>query len=344
MHLLASHLVRHHSGDKHLRLYQGDLSAIPTVESVDLLVVSAFPNDYLPTRSSLIGALHRRGISVSSLAQDKDADLRASFSSWLSRDLSTQFPTAGFTRILCFESFLRAAPPETVGDIFRAIMPFALGDPPMRTMAMPILSAGDQGFDAEIMLRAIFDAATHWLAAGLPLHTVKLVVHDPGLVERLSKLFLGLAAGRTTAAQNAPGMSATNPMYDLFVSYARDDTADVDELLEGLKAARPGLRIFQDKLVLNAGQSWQAELDHALESCRSVVAVYSPSYLESKMCIEEFNMARIRHRESPTPILKPIYLRTATLPLYMRSLQYIDCREADRKLFSTAAQYFAVPA
>jgi hypothetical protein len=62
--LLATHVVRHTAGDKYIKLYQGDLAAIPKNEAVDLLIVSAFPDDYVPTPTSLIGALYRRGISV----------------------------------------------------------------------------------------------------------------------------------------------------------------------------------------------------------------------------------------------------------------------------------------
>lgn len=335
MELLATHRIQRGSRDKYLRFYQGDLSAIPASESVDLLVVSAFPHDYMPTPTSLIGALHRRGISVFDLSQDKQADLRATFSSWLSKDLSTAFPSAGFRRLLCFESSFRASPPETVGDVFRAIMPFALGNPIIQSIAMPILSAGDQGFDSEVMLRAIFDAAAHWLAAGLPIDTVKIVVRNPILAERLCGVFKDLST-------REPGPAVTrSASYDLFVSYARTDRDEVDELVNGLRATQSSLRIFLDRLVLNVGQSWQAELDRALECCRGVVAVYSPAYLDSKMCLEEFNMARLRHRESPTPVLRPVYLRTAPLPLYMRTLEYIDCREADRALFSSAARQLA---
>jgi hypothetical protein len=48
-------------------------------ETVDLLVVSAAPNDYLPTNTSLIGALFEKGLSVAKLAQSKEKDLRDDF-------------------------------------------------------------------------------------------------------------------------------------------------------------------------------------------------------------------------------------------------------------------------
>jgi TIR domain len=330
MRLLSTHVVRHSTGDKYLRLYHGDLTAIPAGEEVDLLVVSAFPGNYAPTPRSLIGALARRGVSVQDLSRDKEVDLLSAFSCWLSRDLGARFPTVGFRRVLCFETTGRAEPPQAVGDIFRAVMPFALGEPPIRSVAMPVLAAGNQGYDREIMLRAIFDAATHWLAAGLPLQTIKLVIYDPEAVAPLREAFDELARRAPPApALVSARASGDDAPYHFFVSYAREDGSAVDALVQGLRDANPELRVFLDKLELDVGESWQAELDRAIESCRCVVAVYSPAYLASTVCIEEFNMARVRHRESPTPVLTPVYLRTAALPLYMRTLQYFDCREAD---------------
>ncbi len=336
---IATHTVSHLGQGKYICLYHGDLSAIPANEAVDLLVVSAFPNDYAPTPSSVIGSLHRKGVSLLELSRDKEVDLRSTFSCWSSRELSKRFPDAGFRRIVCFESAQQVPPAERVGDIFRAIMPFVLADPPIRSIAMPILGAGDQRHDAAVMLSAIFDASAHWLAAGLPVDVIKIVVHNRAAVLELTEVFSTLKRRRTLPQGSSSGVKQEDAEYHLFVSYAHEDILEVDGLIAELRSANPTLRIFQDKIELKAGESWQSELDRALESCCNVVAVYSPSYLASKMCLEEFNMARVRHRESPTPVITPIYLRTAAhLPLYMRTLQYIDCREADRTRLRAAAE------
>jgi hypothetical protein len=44
------------NGDKRVELYEGDLTEVDQADEFDLLVISAFPNDYIPTSSSLIGA------------------------------------------------------------------------------------------------------------------------------------------------------------------------------------------------------------------------------------------------------------------------------------------------
>ena len=124
---------------KRVELYQGDLTALSKGNEFDLLVVSAFPDDYIPTCSSLIGALHRKGLSVANLATTKDVDLRESFSCWLSKEFTPEDPGLRFRRILCFEPLVRGSPPELVGDIFRALTPMVAERPDIRTVAMPVV-------------------------------------------------------------------------------------------------------------------------------------------------------------------------------------------------------------
>ena len=98
-------------------------------EAGDLLVLSAFPNDDLPTPSSLIGALYQKNLLVANLARDKELDLRANFSCWLSKEFAPPHPGIQFSRLLCFEPLVRGKPPQVVGDIFRSLAPI-LGDLP----------------------------------------------------------------------------------------------------------------------------------------------------------------------------------------------------------------------
>ena len=83
-------------GEARIELLHGDLTDIPARYAVDLLVVAGGPADYLPTPDSVIGALHRRGVSVTELARQKLSDFRDPFSCWVSRAISHPHPPGEF--------------------------------------------------------------------------------------------------------------------------------------------------------------------------------------------------------------------------------------------------------
>ena len=56
--------VKTSNGFADIELYHGDLSAIPKEHKVDIVILSAFPNDYTPTPGTLIGSFSEKGLSV----------------------------------------------------------------------------------------------------------------------------------------------------------------------------------------------------------------------------------------------------------------------------------------
>ena len=311
---------------KTIELLQGDLTAPDSKHPFDLLIVSAFPDDYIPTPSSLIGALHAKGLSVGNLAKNKHLDLRANFSCWLSRDTS-QF-NLGFKRILCFEPLVRGSPPDVVGDIFRALMPI-LGDHlELRSLAMPIVAAGDQSWPTQQILTPLLDAAIHWMQVGLPLDCIKIVVFTDAKSLEATEIFAAWQDNLTPSSIQASPSSFT---YDVFLSYAHEDTSSADQFVAALKTLAPSTKLFLDRQSISIGMAWQPEIFESLDQCKKVVTLLSPSYLQSKVCKEEFNIAWARSRESEQEILFPLYLYSAKLPTYMTYRNYFDCREGSKE-------------
>lgn len=81
---------------RRLELCEGDLTTMRPADAVDVLVISAFPDDYSPTQSSLIGAFERNGLSVEELSKSKEVDLRESFFCWISREITRRQPGLEF--------------------------------------------------------------------------------------------------------------------------------------------------------------------------------------------------------------------------------------------------------
>ena len=365
----------HGAKPRRIELLQGDLTELGEGEGFDLLVVSAFPDDYLPTRTSLIGALHRKGLSVADLAQDKSVDLRDNFSSWLSKPLSPADPGLRFTRILCFEPSKRGAPPEVVGDIFRALMPILAEAPDINSIALPIVAAGNQGCSVAEMLPPLLDAALGWLEKGLPLDCIKIVTLRDAQAAEAERIFnarkrsylarrpvlarkqlgddflLGGSVGQDNKARAMTfGTGSSNPVevaaepppaepeYDVFISYSHKNARDSEMLEKTLRRLRPEIRIFVDRKNLDVGCAWQIEIFESLDKCRKIVAMLSPEYIASKVCKEEFNIAWLRGREADDDIIFPLYLYSAPLPTYMKYKNFLDCREGDAQRIEEASR------
>jgi 8-oxo-dGTP pyrophosphatase MutT (NUDIX family) len=323
MRLLDRLSFTYRGSPRSITIYQGDLTAMPPSEAVDLLVVSALPDDYAPTPQSLVGALDRKGVSVEQLAQRKASDMRPNLACWLSEPVQAADPGIQFQRILCFEPLQRGAPPEVVGDIFQCLISVSQGGTPVRSIAMPLLAGGVQGVSTVDMLIPLFDAANHWMQFGLPIEEIKIVAYDAVSAGELRGAF-GVLKHQF---EQRPPQAGPGKAYDLFISYSWKNKDAIDAFVAELHKLRPGLRLFLDRQTLQTGCAWQQDLFAALDDCRKILAFYSPDYLASKVCREEFNIAMFRQRDEGGEVLLPVYLVDVALPTYMKMIQYIDCRE-----------------
>jgi hypothetical protein len=323
--------VRHGTSHRRIELCSGDLVS-PSALASDVLVVSAVRGSYVPTARSLVGALARTGVSVEELAQNKAVDLLQTCSCWLSEELGPRHPGFPYRRILCFEPAGAGSPAEVVGDIFRALLPF-LGDAGFKSVAMPVVSTGEVGAPVSDMLTAIVEAARNWMSLGVSLDELRIFAPlSESAGEEARRVFAELKR----AAEATVGPTGEAWEYDVFLSYAHEDVEQAIRVADQLRGAEPGLRLFLDRQSLDPGSAWQHKLFDALDSSRRVLALYSPAYVSSKVCKEEFNIAWARSRDTDRAVLLPLYLFTAQLPTYMKLVQYIDCREGSAELLASA--------
>lgn len=351
--------VRGLDGPRDLQLLLGDICNTPAKFAADALIVSAFPDDYIPTTTSLIGALHRAGVDVGSLAQKKAVDLTNTFGCWLSEELVPR-PGLPFRRIVCFENARQGSAPAVVGDLFRALEPYALGPPYIKSVLMPLLASGNQGYGVEEMGTALFEASWHRLHQGHPLKAISIVVRDQKQLAKSERWFseavlapaatetsgglgaliaIGAAIGLNLQRKPATSTEAERANYDVFISYSRADTVAAQEVATLLRER--GLRVFIDESDIEAGASWQTAIFEAIERCQKVVAVYSPDFIKSPVCKDEFNAAMILRRRRDEKFILPILVRDTELPAYMEMLNYVDCRVSDIQKIQSAASDFA---
>ena len=316
-----------------VELWRGDLTALESADAVDALILSAFPNDYTPTPGSLIGALDQYGLSVAELARDKDLDIRPTHSCWLSRPFERPSSGLRYKRIVCFEPAWASDPPERVGEIFRALEWILAVRPEIRSAAMPVVAAGDMGYQIDVVLPRILEAALPWLEIGLGLNRLAITTRSEGNARAAEKIFADAKRNYTSPA--APLTESTD--FDVFVSYSHQNSEIADAFVALLRARRPAIRIFLDREHLQTGMAWQEEIYESLEKSRYVAALLSPAYLDSTMCKEEFGIARLHGSRVDRPFLQPLYVLSADLPTRIEYLQYMDAREDDRKKLERAA-------
>lgn len=329
--LLAEWALQQNGEEHRIELYWGDLSYLPPEQAVDLLVVSAFRNDFIPTPSSLIGALHRNGISVHKLSFDKERDMRDEFSCWLSRPVGVR----GFRRILCIESGWRGTPPEIADDLFRAIAPISMTSVPTRSVALPLIGAGDQGYAAEQMLESVLTAAVSWLRRGMPIEVLKIVAYSDEAASRAKKRFIELKEADLARRKDARN-------WDVFLSYSHSDSSTVEHIHRTLTSARSYIRVFHDKKELKPGSSWLMQIAEAIDASHCVLALYTPSYWDSVPCKDELTAAYVRQAKERRQILFPIFYQNTKILSFFEGLQHADCREADlSKLTSTCHEICA---
>lgn len=315
----------------------GNLTDLPNEVTYDFLVVSTFPGIYTPTPGTLLADLERVGVSVLEMSRNIAVDLRDSFGSWVSQEITQPNSGVRFHRILCFEPARRGAAPEVIGDIFRCLAPLVTTDFQDARITMPLIATGEQGWDKAAILEALGEAALNWMAAGMPIRQVTVVVLEDADADMLSPVMRNLA-GRTLVEDKVSLPVAYD--YDVFISYAHMNDRMVSSFVEELKQRNGRLRIFYDRLSLNPSAAWQSTIYDAIDHSRSSVVFYSPHYISSKVCLEEFNIALFRNRELDYQFVFPIYLESADLPTYFKLLQYFDCRDEQEHQLALAANEF----
>ncbi|XP_071814496.1 uncharacterized protein [Apostichopus japonicus] len=337
------------SGDCKIEYYLGDICKLKAKHKVDVLLVSAFADNYKPTPKSFIGALSNSlGLSVEELAENKAEDLRTYYSCWVSKPLSKHLP---FNRLLCFEPNWSVSPhPKVlVGDIFRCLVPVLQKE--RGTVITPILTSGSQGFAEAEIVYAMVEAAVKWMKVGLPLKCLKIVqyaIFNNGKqiathlreYEAVQKVFEELKE-RYDMQYLLP--KATLKEYDVYISGSKDDAEVSARIQDELRRVFPKIRIKvgSDQKMME-GESWQDDMYNTMMKSSRVITVLSPKYLQDAACIEQYNIALCCNRRAHKDLLAPFYAENVPdLPSYMQLVQYVDCRNNSSNQISEGCKNLA---
>ena len=137
-------------------------------EPVDILVISAFQNNYSPLPNTLIGALDTVGINVAFLAKKTFLDIRMNQHVWLSDDLGENAKIS--RRIACIEFNPRkdvalemSLVQRRITSLFAMLVSAAYMGIPIKNIVMPVLGSNAQDYAPESMVELILREGYHAL-------------------------------------------------------------------------------------------------------------------------------------------------------------------------------------
>ncbi|KAK6181428.1 hypothetical protein SNE40_009276 [Patella caerulea] len=310
----------------------GDITKLPMEDKVDIVMVSAFPNNYsLSGRHTLMSALyHNLDLCVATLSRKKDVDLRRNFSCWVSSPLPDRLP---YRRLVCFERLAHGGSiGEQISKIYRAFTPVFNNQD--TTVITPLLATGNQGQPSRAVLETMVNGACSWILAGLPLRHMKIVIYsnnvneiykrDAETVELFSKLKLKWEKiGKQKATFNVDIITK----YDIYMSFSPNDQMVTNKVIKNLKQIQPKIKVYTEMIAFEKDDVWQEKIYEAMIKSKRIIVILSPAYIASEECLEQFNMALCCNRLKRKQIVAPFYIETIpTLPSYILLVQYVECR------------------
>jgi hypothetical protein len=118
--------------------------------------------------------------------------------------------------------------------------------------------------------------------------------------------------------------------FDIFLSYSSEDYEWAERLyyrLQRFRVEGRRLSVFFAPAAIEAGESIMRALFENLNDSRHLVAVVTPTWVESEWCRLEEEAAVWRDSAGANRILIPLLLKDCSLPSALDRLQYIDFRD-----------------
>lgn len=136
---------------------------------------------------------------------------------------------------------------------------------------------------------------------------------------------------RSVTVTTSAGVSGDPlPEYDVFVSYAHKQDAEVRAFVEALQQSDQRLRVFYDRQAIPVGGQWIKLISDAVHKSRTFIAVLSPDYTASPVCWDEFQCAKLKEYRTRTSVIKTVRLYSEQeLPPIMGIYSFVDCVEGD---------------
>lgn len=264
---------------KTIQILCGDICQ--TVEEYDLVVCSAFKNNYVPVPRTLIGALWDEcGISVKHLAQKPALDVK-SMGCWLSQEIPAKFHRVACVEILDLyqlQTSLAQSAQRTAGAF--SSLRFVLEQADfhgitIRSVISPLLGAGNQGIEMGYITGPLIRQCMQALQSIDSLERFTFCERSMEKAEALATDFKKVAD------------SDLRP--DVFISYSSRQSDLAYQMRESLE--KKHLQCWMAPESIPAGSSYLAEIPVALSRTPLVVLLLTPDAENSRWVQKEIGTA-----------------------------------------------------
>lgn len=267
---------------KTIQLIHGDLCK--RQEGCDVVVCSAFKNDYAPTFSSLIGALQwQRNISVDDLARTPELDLKA-MGCWLSGETGTDFRRIACVELLSHRESLGFDEECRIDLIIRktfSTLRYLLEQAnicliPMKTVAMPVLGTGDQQIQLPYVLGTLIAQCQAILQTNDGVEKIVFYERDAQRAKLIAE-----------ALNTALMPNNTHPLVFLSYSSKQTDVAsEIHSLLE-----REHISCWMAPGSIPPGENYLDIIPAALSQVQVVLLLLTPDAEQSRWVQKEISAA-----------------------------------------------------
>lgn len=349
MSLLHSEILTVQGEKKEIAVFCDDITNFR--EPIDVLTTSAFVGSYAPTPGTVFSALRRIGISVRNLSRHPEIDLRSSCQVWLSKRVL--FSEQKIRRIGCIElmryrnlsygaSAFEQSMINSIRSYFYMLDIAAVYGVEMDCVALPMLGAGCQGLDPEMLMVPLINECISALKRNPAIRKICFIEKN---AERAESLANGLKKSYRFSESDGE-ISSTEPQKAplAFISYSSKDKNIADNLCSKLE--NRGIRVWYAPRDVRG--PYAASIVRGIEEASYFVVILSENSIASQHVLNEIDLAfqklpleikfiPLRIDQSLlTPSFKYYLSRQHWLdatvpPLEKRLLEVVDKILADRK-------------
>lgn len=265
---------------KRIRIQIGDICS--SDEEFNLLVCSAFKNDYIPTPRSLIGALQfQKQISVEQLAKNPEIDLK-DYGCWLSQPILSNFHRIACVELIDLDNYEPISSESRIlkkaFSTFRFLLEQAsLQEIPIRSVALPILGTGDQQIEECFIVPPLVQQCLHALKIIPELETITFFARRESNVSNIIDYLNKTLVSRK---ESAP---------DLFISYSSKQYEIAENIFNHLTGN--GFSCWMAPESIPTGSSYQEEIPLALNQISSLILLLTHDAEKSRWVQKEVGTA-----------------------------------------------------